>query len=168
MNVWFVGDTHFGHRRITKYRPEFSSAKEHDDVILENILSTVKKRDVLWMMGDICFDLDSLENLVTIKKHVKQLNLVLGNHCHINFLDYVGKVDNLYGITKKYGMWLSHAPIHPKELFGKPNVHGHCHNNDIGDDRYFCVSMERIDYRPISLESVKRNLEKRENNEQNQ
>ena len=28
--VFFISDTHFGHNNICKYRPQFSSAKEHD------------------------------------------------------------------------------------------------------------------------------------------
>ena len=41
----------------------------------------------------------------------------------------------------------------PDELKGKINLHGHIHLID--DLRYFNVSMENIDYTPISLEEIR-------------
>lgn len=41
----------------------------------------------------------------------------------------------------------------PDELKGK--IHGHVHSNNIDDLRYFNVSMENIDYTPISLEEIR-------------
>ena len=61
-------------------------------------------------------------------------------------------------------MILTHIPIHPESLarWGL-NVHGHLHANvvklslaQIPDPRYFNVSMEQINYTPISLETVKK------------
>ena len=60
-------------------------------------------------------------------------------------------------------MILTHIPVHPESLarWGL-NVHGHLHANrvnlplaQIPDRRYFNVSMEQINYTPISLEEVK-------------
>ena len=41
----------------------------------------------------------------------------------------------------------------PDELKGKINLH--VHSNNIDDLRYFNVSMENIDYTPISLEEIR-------------
>jgi calcineurin-like phosphoesterase family protein len=60
------------------------------------------------------------------------------------------------GIIKYKGFWLSHAPIHPEELRGKPNIHGHVHTNTLNDSRYFNASLENIGYKPVSIEEVRR------------
>lgn len=59
------------------------------------------------------------------------------------------------------GLILSHVPVHPDsiERFGC-NVHGHLHfrrvmKDDKIDSRYFNVSVECIDFAPISLEELR-------------
>lgn len=34
------------------------------------------------------------------------------------------------------------------------NIHGHIHDKEVGDSRYFCVSCERVNYKPITLEEL--------------
>ena len=61
------------------------------------------------------------------------------------------------------GLWLSHEPITfmPKEC-PYLNIHGHLHSLIYGTEdrtwkggnRYFNVSVERINYTPISLEEI--------------
>jgi len=153
--VYVISDTHFGHENITKYRPQFKTSAEHDAYILQNIKNTVGKRDVLIMLGDIAFTRDALLKLKSIDCR-KQL--ILGNH-DMQFdrgsvkelFDVFTRVDSLR--TYK-GVWLSHAPIHPDELRGKLNVHGHTHNKNINDDRYFNVSVEQTNYRPVLFKEL--------------
>lgn len=60
------------------------------------------------------------------------------------------------GFEKYKKSWLSHAPIHPAELRGKINIHGHVHDATITDEnglpdlRYFNVSLENTGGRPIA------------------
>ena len=56
--VLLISDTHFSHKNICKFRADFSTPEEHDETIFNNIMKTVNKRDTLWMLGDIAFDLD--------------------------------------------------------------------------------------------------------------
>ena len=65
----------------------------------------------------------------------------------------INKVGSLYKYKNKF--WLSHAPIHPQELRGLKNVHGHCHNNSIDDNRYINVSCEAVNYTPIQFKDIK-------------
>ena len=63
-------------------------------------------------------------------------------------------------------MILSHIPLHPESLGRfRGNVHGHVHNNveplHFGP-RYYNVSVEAIDYTPVSLEDVKKRLLKQQ------
>lgn len=164
--VLLCSDTHFGHRNITKYRfhPAFSSPEEHDAFVAERILSTVSKRDNLWILGDICFSNKSFHYIEAISRNVSRLNLILGNHDFEqtkapSVQDYLhlGNV-KLYGMVKYKGFWLSHAPIHPAELRGKKNIHGHVHSETLDDPRYINVCMEELeDFRPVNFQTIKAN-----------
>lgn len=162
-NVYFIGDTHFGHKNILKYRPEFSSIEEHDKTITENILSVGGKRNTLWLMGDIIFSKEHVERICTISEHFEYVNWVLGNHDSdnnerqeiIRQLLNLGIINKIGSLFKKHGFWLSHAPIHPDELRGCNNIHGHVHSQTLPDSRYFNVSCENIDYKPIDLNNIK-------------
>ena len=80
------------------------------------------------------------------------IRLITGNHDDIN--SYPSSILER-GLVKKYGFWLSHAPIHPDELRGFKNIYGHTHKNIIPDNRYINVCCENVGYTPISLEEIK-------------
>jgi calcineurin-like phosphoesterase family protein len=82
--------------------------------------------------------------------------LILGNHDRFGGFVYLQHFERLFGMAKKYGMWLTHAPLHPMELRGKPNVHGHCHVEQIDDPRYLNVALEYLpDFKPLTLEEIR-------------
>jgi calcineurin-like phosphoesterase family protein len=60
-----ISDTHFGHNNAIKWRP-FKTIQEHDEVIYNNIIKTVNKNDVLWILGDVCLHPDSLHYVYKI------------------------------------------------------------------------------------------------------
>ena len=107
------------------------------------------------MLGDIAFNTEALLKLKSINC-TKQL--ILGNHdmqfsrqdWHILY-EVFTRVDALRSYK---GVWLSHAPIHVDELRNKRNVHGHTHNHNIADDRYFNVCVEQINYTPIDIKEL--------------
>lgn len=161
---YFIGDCHFSHNDIhKKFRTNFSSDEEHDNVIYENIMSCAGKRNQLWLLGDIFFKPESFWRLDEFSKYFQNVNYVLGNHCHTSVSKYAAQFDNvhIFGIQSKYGFWISHAPVHPDELRGRTCLHGHTHNvlmldsNGEIDKRYICVSCEQVDYKPITLEQIK-------------
>ena len=93
-----------------------------------------------------------------------QKYVVLGNHDRIGHVHELLKyVKSVAGMMSYKGIILTHCPIHPMELkhrFNK-NIHGHIHDSivtktifNIPDKRYFCVSCERIDYTPKTLEEL--------------
>lgn len=160
--LFHIGDLHIGHRNILKYRSEFGSIQEHDETIINGITSTVSKRDTLYLHGDCFFSADSL-NFLRELRYIGSINWILGNHDSdkterqrvIHTAMTEGLIDKVHGIVKVHGFWLSHAPIHPVELRGHKNIHGHVHGNTIPDARYFNVSCENIGYRPVSFQDVK-------------
>lgn len=147
-NVYVCSDLHLGHENIGNFRsPDmgfprgFYSDQVHRQWLM-NWLGRINKRDILICLGDIAFTEEALEwfhNKVTCRKW-----LVKGNHC-INSPALEAKVyERVEGLLKYKKMWLSHAPIHPLELRGKINLHGHVHYATIPDDRYFNCCPENL------------------------
>lgn len=167
--IKFISDTHFGHKAICKYRTQFNTPEEHDEFVFDSICSNVGPEDHLWILGDIAFTHEVVHYLERIKKYCKTLNLVLGNHDTDSPIRQevmkrlVNIADTTHTLTKKGGHWISHYPIHPDELRGKFNIHGHVHNKSIAhpykeskfDDRYINVCCENVNFIPISMQEIK-------------
>ena len=156
--VRFIGDLHLGHKNILKMSPIRGGTDviSHSEWIVEQWNSVVGKRDVVYILGDVCWHQDHL-------KYIKMLRgrkiLILGNH------DYSAKVlepyfNSIRGTIKYKGFWLSHIPMHPVELRGAINVHGHIHNQPIPDHRYVNVCVEALGGKPRTLTSIKEQFEK--------
>jgi len=154
--VFFASDTHFGHKRIHKFRPQFDSELQHQEYVIDRWNETVGNNDKVFLLGDSAFTMESIEA-------VRRLNgtkvLVRGNHDKLNTAVYLWVFKEVYGILKYKHFWLSHAPIHPLELRGFRNIHGHVHNATIPDSRYYNVCMENIDYRPIEYFELLKKME---------
>jgi calcineurin-like phosphoesterase family protein len=161
--VLIISDLHFQHRNICKYRPEFSSVEEHDGVILDNIKSAGNKRNQLWMLGDCFFNWQAFGYLEEIVKYYECVNFVPGNHDtdnreRIDILKesirrgYYSKVGSMF---KQSGFWLTHPPIHPDELRGCVNIHGHVHNQTVRHPGFINVSCENVRYKPVNMQHLK-------------
>ena len=150
-NVFLIGDLHFGHKNIHKFRTCFKDEEEHQETIIELWNNVVGKRDIVWVLGDACFKADKLPLFNRMKG---QKNLILGNH-DVDAKDFFPYFNKVGGFASYKHTWLSHAPIHPDELRGRPNIHGHTHNHKIADKRYLCVSCEQVGYTPIYFEACK-------------
>lgn len=158
--VYFISDTHFGHRAICKYRPEFKSPKEHDEFIISNWNKTIRGSGyIVWVLGDMCIPNREYKFKDLIWSLNGRIKLITGNHCDLDAYKNT-KIEIQRGITKDYGFWLTHAPIHPDELRGHNNIHGHVHNKSIPDNRYINVCCEKINYTPISLDEIRANTSK--------
>ena len=160
--VWVISDLHFGHRNITKFRPEFETMEEHDHTLVENILASVKKRDTLWILGDCFFQDHTLEYARALSRAVDNLNFVIGNHdtdsserqTLLKSMIGMGLFHQVGTMFKKGGFWLTHPPIHPAELRGKLNIHGHVHNATVPDDNYINVCAENVFYKPVKMQDL--------------
>jgi calcineurin-like phosphoesterase family protein len=145
-------------------RRGFSSVEEHDEHIIAKWNDVVSKRDVTYILGDVTMEKKSpyaLLDKLNGRKHV-----VMGNHDRRQDVEALLKhVDSVDGMVQYKGIILTHCPIHPMELdyrFPK-NIHGHIHDKqvmlgglpiEIPDERYICVSCERVDYTPRTLEEL--------------
>ncbi len=160
-NVLFLGDLHAGHKSIAKYRTQFKSEDEHFQYVKNEYFKRVTKRDKCFFMGDAVFSLDRAKE---IKDWPGQKVLICGNHDtdSLDMKQLCDVFDEVYALLKYKEFWLSHAPMHPDELRGKVNIHGHVHYQSINDPRYFNASLENIDYKPISLFEIREIMNRRQ------
>lgn len=153
-NVLFLGDLHAGHKAIAKYRTQFRDEQDHFEFMEGQYHKRVTKRDKCYFMGDAVF---TFERLQQIAKWPGQKVLICGNHDtdNLTMRQLCDHFDDVKALVKYKEFWLSHAPIHPKELRGKANIHGHVHNEPIPALDYFNTSLENTNFDLISLFEIR-------------
>lgn len=158
--VWFIADTHFNHANIIKYcnRP-FTDKEEMNHCLINNWNSVVNKNDRVFVLGD--FALCGKDKIIEIGKQLNgRKTLILGNHDRGSLQTYYNAG---FEMVTKYpivfnGYILSHYPVDCSSMQIK-NIYGHVHNSEQYRDitlNDICVSVERIEYFPISLEEVEK------------
>lgn len=140
--IYITSDLHLGHKNIAKYREYVSSVEENTRLITSEWRQRVKKRDIVYVLGDAAFNKEELYNLASLPG---QKILLRGNHDNYLSTDELRNVfDEIEGALKKWRMWLTHIPIHPAELRGGVNIHGHVHLATIPDKRYMNVCCDNL------------------------
>ena len=179
-NVFLVSDTHFGHAGVcrftcddgvTKIRP-WTDPDEMDEELVKRWNETVRPNDKVYHLGDVVINRRCLKTL-------NRLNgdkvLIKGNHDIFKLEDYTPYFRDIRGYHVMNNIIFSHIPVHP-ESFGRfrANVHGHLHQRRVMcevwgemevDPRYFNVSVECIDFKPISLEELYKRIQEQQGEE---
>lgn len=161
--VRFIADLHLSHTSMATRRG-FSTVEEHDEHIIAKWNNVVNKRDITYILGDITMEKSAPYHLLDRLNGLK--HVVMGNHDRRQDVKkLLEHVESVAGMVSYKGVILTHCPIHPMELdyrYSK-NIHGHIHDKQVMkmldgweeiDERYFCVSCERIDFTPKSLEEL--------------
>lgn len=166
-NILFTSDLHLGHKNILNFCehrlgwlnliPEDPTELliAHSEALRDRWNSVVHERDIVWVLGDIAFNSPYWLEIFSQLKGTKYL--VRGNHDKFNTSVYLKYFKEVFGLHKKYGAWLSHAPIHETELRGSVNLHGHCHSttpHKLGD-RYYDVGVDANDGFPVKLNDIR-------------
>ncbi|WFD08988.1 phosphoesterase [Tepidibacter hydrothermalis] len=161
-DIYFISDMHFGHSNIIKYenRP-FKNIKEMDATIIKNWNSVVKKDDKVFVLGDISFyDKEKTAEIIYSLNGYKVL--ILGNHDNERSLHWWKSVgfDEVINYSIIYNDFyiLSHEPMYLNDNMPYMNIHGHIHNLKYESKQFFNVSVECIDYTPISFEKIKEDV----------
>lgn len=162
--VFFISDLHLGHKNILKFSPTRGGTdmQSHSEWLVDQWNSVVTKQDLVWVLGDVCFNAIHMPYL---KKMNGSKHLILGNHDKFTLKEYFQYFNKVHGFRTYKNAWLSHAPIHCDSLRNKINIHGHLHNgivkywDSLGDDslednRYFNVSVEQLNGVPITYEDI--------------
>ena len=162
---FFIADTHFGGEAIIRYenRP-FADAEEMDAKLIANWNGIVTAEDTVYVLGDFSdYDNEERDAAILAKLNGSKI-LVMGNHDRYNMRAYME-----LGFEKAYDkpvlfdnfIILSHAPLFLPETMPYANIFGHVHN----DEKFagitknsFCVSVERIEYKPISYDEIKKRI----------
>ncbi len=167
-NSFFISDTHFGHTGVckflrddgTKLRP-WDDPDEMDQAMIENWNKTVRPNDKVYHLGDVVINRKSLKTLALLNGDKV---LIKGNHDIFKLNEYTEFFRDIRGYHVLNGMILSHIPIHEESIarFGV-NIHGHLHYNRVKkngeiDPRYFNVSVEQINYTPISIDELRQRV----------
>jgi calcineurin-like phosphoesterase family protein len=161
-HVYVIADLHICHEklitRLPKYR-EFSTIEEHNEAIVENCNRVATKRDLLIILGDLCFGSGCFDYLKRLKAGTKKL--VMGNHDTSATSRYAEIFDSIHGALERDHWILTHIPVHPMQ---KPryrgNVHGHLHRSNVLledgtiDPWYKCVSCEQVSYTPVDFHEL--------------
>ena len=155
-----IADTHFGSDRLRRYenRP-FDTAEEMDRELIRRWNETVDEGDLVYHLGD--FGAEGHEADVLAQLNGKVV-LIKGNHETESNQYYRGAgFAEVYDMPVLYeGFWLlSHEPLYVNENMPYANLFGHVHANPLYRNysrQHLCCSVERIDYRPIDFEEVRR------------
>jgi len=172
-NVYCIGDLHFGHTHIHKFRTQFPSETVHRAYCMEKWIATIGKRDVVFVMGDAAFTQDGLNDIGLL---AGRKILIRGNHDLLPTEAYLKVFEEVYASYLYKGCWLTHIPIHPSELYGRSNIHGHCHRggpeevhtcrstirgHHVGAKAtYFNTAAEFLDppYTPMKFQTIKEKI----------
>lgn len=157
--VFFISDTHFGHKAIVRYEPifrPFQTVEEHDEELVKRWNSVVHPKDKVFHLGDAVF---GKRNIPILGRLNGFIHLIMGNHDVYGIDEYMQYVDKISGMVEYHnGLILTHAPLHSNQVGdGKhywANVHGHLHSKNYTDSRYVNVSCEQVNLTPVPLDEV--------------
>jgi calcineurin-like phosphoesterase family protein len=154
--IYFISDTHFGHKNILKYddRP-FPSIEEHDLTLLDNINRVLKPGDTLWHLGDVAWNQKAYEWFFENLHLDIDLRLLRGNHDN-RWESPVPQIDVAELKFEGHKIFLSHYPhlSWPNRSHGSIHLFGHVHGTLKGVGRSMDVSANMINYTPISAVDV--------------
>ena len=161
-NVFFIADTHFGDDAIRRYenRP-FETVGSMDDALTDNWNRAVGASDEVYVLGD--FGAIGREKEVLSRLNGRKF-LVKGNHdTQTNAYYREAGFEEVYDRPILYeNFWiLSHDALYVNENMPYANLFGHVHNSPIVKDysrQHYCVSVERIDYRPIGFDVIRKTV----------
>lgn len=171
-NTFLISDHHFGHAGVCKFLRDDGSklrawnedqVAEMNEFMVEAWNSVVGKNDKVYYLGDFCMKREHLSFLPRLNGDKV---LIRGNHDIFKLEDYAKHFRDIRGTHKLEDFILSHYPIHPESIahWALCNIHGHTHYRNVlaadgsEDPHYFNVSVENINYIPITLDSIKEKL----------
>lgn len=169
---FFISDHHFWHPNIIvftrangeKIRP-FGTLHEMHEHIISKHNDVVGKDDVCFFGGDVSFR-DNFHDLLARMNGRKYL--IMGNHDKFSARSYLQSFVDVMAVKKFNKFILSHYPIREGQLGKKCNVHGHTHEKSIPDPRYINISVEVLDYTPISIQEIEDRIDATRNSRQEQ
>lgn len=162
-NIFFISDTHFGDQKICdlrfpngdKYRP-WEKSEDMDEAIIFKWNNVVGKNDLVYHLGDVATD---KEKLKLLKRCNGEKILIKGNKDKLELLNYATYFSDIKSYYRIDRLILTHVPMFPACIKkDKINVHGHLHRQKIKNFKYLNVSVERINYKPVSIDEINQKI----------
>lgn len=161
--IYFISDPHLGHKGILKFGQRKHDTMDEMHIAMGDAWNAKvrKDKDIIWILGDVCMDIETLPWLHTLRGEKR---LILGNHDTFNYDVYRQYFAKVMHFHKAYhGIVMTHIPVHPNELEyrnWKWNVHGHIHHSEknILGDKYLNVNMDIVGYAPLALDEIREKL----------
>ncbi len=171
--IWITTDTHFHHQNLIDggCRP-----KGYEEKIYKYLKEYIKPDDILIHLGDFCWTNDDLEHqLFTSTIICKKKWFILGNHDGKGISWYLSRGWDFCGHKIELDIYgrkilFSHIPQPPSRNWDL-NIHGHFHDYSEErikefepeiyrylDHRHYLISLEKINYQPVKLETIVKNL----------
>lgn len=159
---FFIADMHFGHERIIPMcnRP-FKNTKEMELKMIENWNKKIDTNDTVYILGDFSFKLKKEEAIQILRQLNGHKVLIKGNHDkYVGQRDFDECFDGIYNLLQitenKVQITLCHYPIidYPGMHYGAKMIYGHIHNHYIPHKDMYCVSVECINYEPVTYEEI--------------
>lgn len=169
--IWFIGDTHFHHRKAweTFKRPDgtplrpFVSTEEMNETMVRKWNDCVRPKDKVYHLGDVALisrkEPDAGLNILTRLNGQKRL--VGGNHDE-GLIKFAAYFEEIYAVRVFNDFIASHIPLRPEQIGERWgfNAHGHLHDKTIKSARYVNVSVEQTNYAPITIDEVRARAKK--------
>ena len=175
---WFTSDWHFNHQTLSKgiRGKRFSTVKDHDEYIINQIIECTSPGDDLFFLGDLAWKWSSKDYEVfftKLKRHKLRFHWILGNHDKLSIksscIVWKGAMKDI--IINKTPLTLCHYPliVYNRSHYNAINLHGHIHVNDstynkpewgelidckILPGKRLNMNVEFWEYKPISIEQI--------------
>lgn len=156
--IFLLSDLHLGHTNIIRYcaRP-FSSAREMDEVLINNWNKTVKQDDEIYYLGDLTLGSISGDAHTYLNRLNGRITYVGGNHDN----DIPDMKNHAILEYKKHAFLLVHDPNKIPIDWDGWIIHGDKHNNNVlkypfinGTNKTINVSAELVNYQPLDIETL--------------
>lgn len=157
-NVYFISDLHLGHEGSLNWARDYregETMEEMHDWLVSQWNSVVKnKRDLVWVLGDISFD---IESLLVLNQMNGRKKMVQGNHDPFQHSVYKDYFEKVVAYEKYKGFWLSHMPIDEFDIVNcrvRGNIHGHLHQSVTGKSHHCNVCVEQCKGVPVNFQHI--------------
>jgi len=165
-NIYTSSDQHFNHWNINEYcNRGFKDLKDMNETLIQNWNQTVKKEDIIILLGDLIFTKGESKAIVDILKRLNgRKMLVVGNHDRKSYSWYLSNgIDFLaerfiWRFNKKKILFIHDPKSISYRDYRTCDVILHGHRHDKGQfvsKRKQCrivnLSVEKTNYKPLNL-----------------
>lgn len=174
-DLFFVADTHFGHKNIIRYchRP-FESVEEMDETLIRNWNATVPPDAIVFHLGDFCLDSKERWKELFDRLNGREKYLIIGNHDTKRIEDgfdpgFTAIAKEMTIIVNGQPIILNHQPLSQLDT-GMWQLFGHVHSGPLNTDNkalpilkglqptQYDVGVDNTDFCPVSFEKIRQNI----------